>query len=112
MRVAGYPAAYVEEGVAGRTSVAWDAVRVTRIEAGLPICGHKDCEIPLDARCVDAARITEKDVAEVIQRAEDEVLALLKANWAIVKRVANALCRQDRLTTAELDALLGSAPTR
>jgi hypothetical protein len=37
---------------------------------------------------------------------------LLKANWAIVKRVANALCRQDRLTTAELDALLGSAPTR
>ena len=46
------------------------------------------------------------------RRAEDEVFALVKANWAIVKRVANALCRQDRLTTAELDALLGSAPTR
>src|SRR6516165_3109727 len=68
VKIAGYPAAYVEEDVAGRTSVAWDAVRVARIEAGLPICGHKDCEIPLDARCVDAARITEKDVAEVIQQ--------------------------------------------
>jgi hypothetical protein len=37
-------------------------------------------------------------IAEVIQRAEDEVFALLKANWSIVKRVANALCRRDRLS--------------
>ena len=42
VKLAGYPAAYVEEDVAGRTSVAWDAVRVARIEAGLPVCGHKD----------------------------------------------------------------------
>ena len=49
------------------------AVRVARIEAGLPVCGHKDCEILFDAE-----RITEEDVAEVIRRAEDEVFALLK----------------------------------
>src|SRR6516162_1647052 len=54
-------------------SEMWDAVRVARIEAGLPVCGHKDCEIPFDAE-----RITEEDVAEVIRRAEDEVFALLK----------------------------------
>jgi hypothetical protein len=69
---------------------------VARIEAGLPVCGHKDCEIPFDA----------ERVAEVIQRAEDEAFALLKANWVIVKRVVNALCRRDRLTTTELDALI------
>ena len=49
VKIAGYPAAYVEEDVAGRTSVAWDAVRVAGIDAGLPICGHKDCEIPFPA---------------------------------------------------------------
>ena len=73
VKIAGYPAAYVEVDVAGRTSIEWDAVRVARIEAGLPVCGHKDCEIPFDAE-----RITEEDVAEVIRRAEDEVFALLK----------------------------------
>ena len=68
VKIAGYPAGYVEVDVAGRTSVDWDAVRVARLEAGLPICGHKDCEIPFDAN-VDAGRITEEDVAEVIKRA-------------------------------------------
>jgi hypothetical protein len=33
----------------------------------------------------------------VIQRAEDEVLAMLQANWPIVQRVVNALCKQDRI---------------
>ena len=103
MKIAGYPAAYVEVDVAGRTSIEWDAVRVARIEAGLPVCGHKDCEIPFDAE-----RITEEDVAEVIRRAEDEVFALLKANWSIVERVTNALCRRDRLTAIELDDLITS----
>ena len=103
VKIAGYPAAYVEVDVAGRTSIEWDAVRVARIEAGLPVCGHKDCEIPFDAE-----RITEEDVAEVIRRAEDEVFALLKANWSIVERVTNALCRRDRLTAIELDDLITS----
>ena len=103
VKIAGYPAAYVEVDVAGRTSIEWDAVRVARIEAGLPVCRHKDCEIPFDAE-----RITEEDVAEVIRRAEDEVFALLKANWSIVERVTNALCRRDRLTAIELDDLITS----
>ena len=103
VKIAGYPASYVEVDVAGRTSIEWDAVRVARIEAGLPVCGHKDCEIPFDAE-----RITEEDVAEVIRRAEDEVFALLKANWSIVERVTNALCRRDRLTAIELDDLITS----
>jgi hypothetical protein len=100
VKIAGYPAGYVEEDVAGRTSVGWDAVRVARIEAGLPVCGHKDCEIPFDA----------ERVAEVIRRAEDDVFALLKANWPAVERVVNALCNQDRLTTVELDALIVAGP--
>jgi hypothetical protein len=100
VKIAGYPAGYVEVDVAGRTSIAWDAVRVARIEAGLPICGHKDCEIPLDA-VVDA-----ECIAEVIQRAEDEVFAMLQANWPIVRRVVNALCRRDRITSIEFDALI------
>jgi hypothetical protein len=100
-RIAGYPAAYVEKDVAGRTSIAWDAVRVAHIEAGLPICGHQDCEIPFDASPVDAGRI-----AEVLQRAEDEVFVMLKANWPAVERVVQALCKRDRLTTPELDTLI------
>jgi hypothetical protein len=116
VKLAGYPAGYVEEDVAGRTSIAWDAVRVARLEAGLPICGHKDCEIPADAGPVDAGsadagsgsagRVTEEDVAEVIKRAEDEVFALLKANWPLVQRVVNALCRRDRITSIEFDDLI------
>jgi len=99
VKIAGYPAAYVEVDVAGRTSIEWDAVRVARIEAGLPVCGHKDC-------------ITEEDVAEVIRRAEDEVFALLKANWSIVERVTNALCRRDRLTAIVLITSPDSAGKR
>jgi hypothetical protein len=95
-KIAGYRVNYVEVDVAGRTPVVWDAVRVARLEAGLPICGHKDCEIPFDV----------ERIAEVLQRAEEEVFALLQANWPIVERVANALCKRDRLTTAELDALI------
>jgi hypothetical protein len=100
VKIAGYPAGYVEVDVAGRTSIAWDAVRVARIEAGLPICGHKDCEIPLDAD-VDAERI-----AEVIQRAEDEVFTMLQANWPVVQRVVRTLCKQDRITSTELEELI------
>jgi hypothetical protein len=81
-KIAGYRVDYVEVDVAGRTSVDWDAVRVARLEAGLPICGHKDCEIPFDAGR-DAGRI-----AEVIQRAENEVFGLLKANWLAVEAQA------------------------
>jgi hypothetical protein len=71
VKIAGYPAGYVEEDVAGRTSVGWDAIRVARIEAGLPICGHKDCTIPLDAgpdsvERITTQRVTEEDVAAVI----------------------------------------------
>ena len=88
VKIAGYPAGYVEVDVAGRTSVDWDAVRVARLEAGLPICGHKDCEIPFD---------TER-IAEVIQRAQ--------ANWPVVQRVVRTLCKRDRITTAELDDLI------
>ena len=117
-KIAGYPADYVEVDVAGRTTVPWDAARVARIEAGLPVCGHKDCGIPFDTSPVDAGpdsagpdsagsvigRITEE--AEVIRRPEDEVFDLLKANWLAVERVVDALCEQDRLTTPELDALI------
>jgi hypothetical protein len=114
VKIAGYPAGYVEEDTAGRTRVDWDAVRAARIEAGLPICGHKDCTIPFDAdpdsvddidagpdssdpdSHIDRAehisaerivtkRITEADVAAVTKRAKDEVFALLKANWPTVK---------------------------
>jgi hypothetical protein len=49
VKIAGYPANYIEVDVAGRTSVDWDAIRVARIEAGLPISGHQDCKIPFDA---------------------------------------------------------------
>jgi hypothetical protein len=118
-KIAGYPAAYVEVDVAGRTSVDWDAVRVARLEAGLPICGHKDCTIPFDADPIDddagggagrviTQRVTGKDVAAVIKRAEDEVFALLKANWRTVLRVVNALCKRDgdKITSIEFDALM------
>ena len=67
---------------------------------GLPICGHKDCEIPFDD-IVDV-----EAVAAVIKRAEDEVFSLLETNWPLVKRVTNALCKQDRLTVAEFEALI------
>jgi hypothetical protein len=60
----------------------------------------------MDAGPDRAGRVTEEDVAAVIQRAEDEVFALLQANWPIVERVTHALCKQDRLTSAELDALI------
>jgi hypothetical protein len=65
-KIAGYQTSYVEEDVAGRTSVAWGAVRVARIEAGLPVCGHQDCEIPFTPDSV--RRVAEEDVVEVIQR--------------------------------------------
>jgi hypothetical protein len=100
VKIAGYPADYIEVDVAGRTSVDWDAIRVARLKTGLPICGHKDCTIPFEAGC-DAER-----VAEVIKHAEDEVFTLLKANWLVVERVVNVLCKQDRLTTPELDAII------
>jgi hypothetical protein len=105
-KLAGYRTGYVEVDVAGRTSIAWDAVRVARIEAGLPICGHKDYEIPFND-VVGAERI-----AEFIQRAEDEVFALLKANWSIVRRVVNALCKRDRLTSIEFENLVAGKRLR
>jgi hypothetical protein len=107
-RIAGYRVGYVETDIAGRTTIGWDAIRAARIEAGLPICGHKDCEIPLDAgdAGVDAGRVTGEDVAEVIKRAEDEVFAMLQANWPAVQRVVNALCRRDRITSIEFDDLI------
>jgi hypothetical protein len=104
VKIAGYPAGYVEEDIAGRTGAGWDAIRAARVEAGLPICGHKDCEIPYDGE-----RVTEVDVAAVIKRAEDEAFAMLKANWPLVKRVTNALCKRDRLTVAEFTALISSS---
>jgi hypothetical protein len=61
-----------------------------------------DCEIPFDAG----------RIAEVIERAEDEVFALLKSNWPAVERVVDALCKQDRITTPELDALMVSGKRR
>jgi hypothetical protein len=127
-KLAGYPAGYVEVDVTGRPSVVWDAVRIARLEAGLPICGHGDCEIPFDAGGDDAPldapngeggtksgnitqrvttkRITKEDVAAIIKRAEDEVFALLKANWPTVLRVVNALCKHDKITSIEFDALM------
>jgi hypothetical protein len=144
--IAGYRVGYVEVDTAGRTSIDWDAVRVARIEAGLPVCGHKDCEIPfatspVDTNPVDAGsgnagpvdvgpasagsasaspasagsgsagrvtteRVTEEDVAEVTKRAKDEVFAMLTANWPVVQRVVNMLCKQDRITSIEFDALM------
>jgi hypothetical protein len=70
---------------------------------GLPICGHKDCEIPFDD-IVDV-----EAVAAVIKRAEDEVFSLLETNWPLVKRVTNALCRRDRITSIEFDALVAGS---
>jgi hypothetical protein len=102
VKIAGYPADYVEKDADGFVSIPWLAVRVARIEAGLPICGHKKCEIPFDA----------ERIADVIKRAEDEAFALLKANWLIVKRVTNALCRQDRLTAIELEDLIAGKRRR
>jgi hypothetical protein len=102
VKLAGYQTNYTEADTAGRPGVAWDAARLARVEAGLPICGHKDCEIPFDA----------ERIAEVIKRAEGEVFDLLKANWSIVERVVNALCKQDRLTTADLDALIAGRRLR
>ena len=98
-RIAGYPSGYVEADVAGRTSVPWDAVRVARLEAGLPICSHRNCDIPFDTH-IDAER-----VAAVIKRAEDEAFAMLRMNRSMVG-VTNALCKCDRLTATELDDLL------
>jgi hypothetical protein len=95
-KIAAYRTNYVEVDVAGRTSIPSSAIRVAGIEAGLPICGHKDCKIPFDVEAV----------AAVIKRAEDEVFGLLKANWPLVKRVTNVLCKQDRLTVAEFEALV------
>ena len=100
VKIAGYLPASIEEDTAGRPRIEWDAIRAARTEAGLPICGHKDCTIPFDAD-VDAER-----VAEVIKRAEDEVFVLLKANWPTVLRVANAVCKQDQIASIEFDALM------
>jgi hypothetical protein len=106
VKIAGYPANYIEVDVAGRTSVDWDAIRVARIEAGLPICGHQDCKIPFDTDPDRDKRVTKEDVAALIKHAEDEVFDLLKANWSAVERIVNVLCKQDRLTTPELIALI------
>jgi hypothetical protein len=114
VKIAGYPAAYVEVDVAGRTSVDWDAVRAARLEAGLPICGHKDCEIPFDTSPVDAGsvdagsvdagsssvgRITEEGVAAVIKRAEDEVIRPAESELADrpPRRQCAVQARQDHL---------------
>jgi hypothetical protein len=104
-KIGGYNSTgYVEKDADGFASIPWEAVRVARLEAGLPICGHRNCDIPLDthidAGC-DAAR-----VAAVIKRAEDEAFAMLSVNRSMVWRVANALCKCDRLTATELDDLL------
>jgi hypothetical protein len=40
VKIAGYLAGYVEEDTAGRPRIDWSAIRVARLEAGLPICGH------------------------------------------------------------------------
>jgi hypothetical protein len=58
---------------------------------------------------VDAGRITEEDVAKVIKRAEDEVFVLLQANWPVVQRVVRTLCRRDRITSIEFEALIAGA---
>jgi hypothetical protein len=34
------------------------------------------------------------------------VFALLQANWPVVQRVVNALCKQDRITSLEFDDLI------
>jgi hypothetical protein len=81
------------------TSIPSSAIRVARIEAGLPICGHKDCKIPFDVEAV----------AAVIKRAEDEVFGLLKANWPLVNLTESYFVNQlllgikqlARLTSAE-----------
>jgi hypothetical protein len=100
-KIGGYNSTgYVEEDADGFACVPWEAIRVARLEAGLPICGHRNCDIPPDAGC-DAAR-----VAAVIKRAEDEAYAMLSTNGSMVWRVADALCKQDRLTATELDDLL------
>jgi hypothetical protein len=123
VKIAGYPAAYAEVDTTGRPRIEWDAIRAARLEAGLPICGHKDCEIPVDTSPVDAGsvdagsssvgRITEEDVAAIIKRAEDEVFALLKANWRTVLRVVNALCKRgDKITSIEFDALMAGPKRR
>jgi hypothetical protein len=90
----------VEEDATGFAIVPWLASRVAHLEAGLPICGHKDCEIPHDD-VVDAERI-----AAVIKRAENEAFDLLKANWHLVKHVVNVLCRRDQITSIEFEALM------
>jgi hypothetical protein len=118
--LAGYQTDYVEKGIVGR------AAHVARLEAGLPICGYTRCRQPLVSeedyqrifrlglpicsrrRCQAPAECT----AYVVDRAENEVLALLNANWSIVKRVANALCKQDKLTSAELDILIAAGKRR
>jgi hypothetical protein len=83
----------------------------------LPICGYEECKIPFDGeniirtglptcgrrKCWIAPGL---GTPGIIQRAEDKAFALLKANWPAVKRVTNALCKQDRITTAELDDLI------
>jgi hypothetical protein len=88
-----------------------------RIAAGLPLCGYENCKFPFDGerilktglplcgrrKCWIPAGI---GIAGAVKRAEDEAFALLKGNWPAVKRVTNALCRRDRLTAIELDALI------
>jgi hypothetical protein len=101
-KIAGYLAEYVEQDADGIAIVPWLAVRVARIEAGLPICGHKRCKIPFAA----------ERIAAVTKRAEDDAFVLLKANWSIVECVTGALCRQDRLTAIEFEGLCKQLPDR
>jgi hypothetical protein len=117
VKIAGLRTTYVEEGT------LWHAVHVARIEAGLPICGYEKRKIPFDGERIFKTGLPTRGhrkcwiplgvgIADVIKRAEDEAFALLKANWSIVKRVTNALCKRDRLTSIDLDDIIAGKRRR
>ena len=107
VQIAGYRTGYVEPEVRGR------AAHVVRAVLGLPICGRKKCQVQFDYECILQTGLPicgrkkckapcGSNLDDIVEYAEAEAFALLQANWPLVKRVVNALCKQDRFLLPDL----------
>jgi hypothetical protein len=80
------------------------ATALARIEAGLPPEFGPDGQEELNL----GDPLHTASSAKIIDRAQTEVVALLKDNWLAVERVATELRRRDYLVQAELDHVIAN----
>jgi hypothetical protein len=101
-KLAGYPDSIRDEHDADSINVIGCAVRLARIEAGLPLQAGPD-----ESELNDGAPLHAAGCA-IVDRAWPETVALLQDNWSAVARVAGALQIRDHLTQAELDHIIAN----